>query len=109
MNSHLLRTDYPPIIIHSVGHIGGAISLLATGVVGVILSMFVDKIARISWQSDWKALSAAGWMAVVMFWLCIINFTYSWGPASWILIDGIFPLSIRAKGTSYRYLLNWMK
>lgn len=43
-----------------------------------------------------------------MIWLYIANFAYSWGPASWILIAEIFPLSIRAKGTSIGASSNWM-
>jgi Sugar (and other) transporter len=41
-------------------------------------------------------------------WIYIINFAYSWGPGSWILIAEIFPISIRAKGTSIGASANWM-
>lgn len=41
-------------------------------------------------------------------WLFCINFAYSWGPGSWILIAEIFPISIRAKGTSIGASANWM-
>jgi hypothetical protein len=41
-------------------------------------------------------------------WLYIINFAYSWGPGSWILIAETMPLSIRAKGTSIAASANWM-
>jgi hypothetical protein len=44
----------------------------------------------------------------VFVWLYIVNFAYSWGPGSWILIAEIFPLSIRAKGTSIGASANWM-
>jgi hypothetical protein len=37
-----------------------------------------------------------------------VNFAYSWGPGSWILIAEIFPLSIRAKGASIGASANWM-
>jgi hypothetical protein len=45
---------------------------------------------------------------VVFVWIYIINFAYSWGPGSWILIAEIFPISIRAKGTSIGASANWM-
>jgi hypothetical protein len=44
----------------------------------------------------------------VFVWLYIVNFAYSWGPGSWILIAEIFPISIRAKGTSIGASANWM-
>jgi hypothetical protein len=45
---------------------------------------------------------------LVFVWIYIINFAYSWGPGSWILIAEIFPISIRAKGTSIGASANWM-
>lgn len=59
--------------------------------------------------SNWTEHKAAGWAAVVMIWLYIANFAYSWGPVSWILIAEIFPLSIRAKGSSLGASSNWLK
>lgn len=47
-------------------------------------------------------------VSTVFVWLYIINFAYSWGPGSWILIAEIFPISIRAKGTSIGASANWM-
>lgn len=47
-------------------------------------------------------------MTIVFVWLYIVNFAYSWGPASWTLIAEIFPISIRAKGTSISASANWM-
>ncbi len=47
-------------------------------------------------------------LKTVFVWLYIVNFAYSWGPGSWILIAEIFPISIRAKGTSIGALANWM-
>jgi hypothetical protein len=46
--------------------------------------------------------------SLVFVWIYIINFAYSWGPGSWILIAEIFPISIRAKGTSIGASANWM-
>lgn len=78
----------------------GSFGMLSTLIiVGVIASQF---------QNDWTAHAAGGWACVVMIWLYIVNFAYSWGPASWTLIAEIFPLSIRAKGTSIGASANWM-
>ena len=128
---------YAPIIFQSLGLDGNTISLLATGVVGVVnvlttipAMLIIDKVGRkpllisgsigmflcqlitgviaAKCQGDWEAHRAAGWAAVVMVWLYIVNFAYSWGPASWTLIAEIFPLSIRAKGTTISASSNWM-
>ncbi|VUC25263.1 unnamed protein product [Clonostachys rosea] len=128
---------YAPIVFQQFGFTDNTISLLATGVVGVInvlttipamfiidkvgrkkllicgsLGMFVCQLvtgiigAKIG--TNWSENKGAGWAAVVMIWLYIMNFAYSWGPASWTLIAEIFPLSIRAKGTSISASSNWM-
>ncbi|KAF4990306.1 hypothetical protein FDECE_14449 [Fusarium decemcellulare] len=128
---------YAPIVFQSLGFTDNTTSLLATGVVGVInvlttipAMLFIDKVGRkkllicgsigmlicqlvtgvigAKYQSSWASNKAAGWGAVVMIWLYIVNFAYSWGPASWTLISEIFPLSIRAKGTSISASSNWM-
>lgn len=79
---------------------GSALMLLAQVVAGVIVA---------TCQQDWAAHRAAGWGAVVVIWVYIASFAFSWGPASWILIAEIFPLSIRAKGSSIGASSNWMK
>jgi MFS family permease len=50
---------------------------------------------------------AAGWTAVVMVWLFVVNFGYSWGPCAWILIAEIWPLSTRPYGTALGGSSNW--
>ncbi|KAF3762041.1 general substrate transporter [Cryphonectria parasitica EP155] len=128
---------YAPIIFTSLGLTSSTSSLLATGITGVInvcttipAVLVIDKIGRKTllmfgsfgmlstlvivgviasqFQNDWPSHAAGGWACVVMIWLYIVNFAYSWGPASWTLIAEIFPLSIRAKGTSIGASANWM-
>ncbi|KAL2283941.1 hypothetical protein FJTKL_09191 [Diaporthe vaccinii] len=128
---------YAPIVFQNFGFADNTISLLATGVVGIInvlttiLAMFfIDKVGRrkllvygsvgmlicqlitgvlgARYEAVWAANRAAGWGAVVMIWLYIFFFAFSWGPGSWTLIAEIFPLSIRAKGTSISASSNWM-
>lgn len=51
---------------------------------------------------------AAGWAAIVMVWLFVIHFGYSWGPCAWILIAEIWPISTRPYGTALGGSSNWM-
>lgn len=128
---------YAPIIFGNLGLKSSTSSLLATGVVGVLNVLttvpaitILDKVGRkpllyagslgmlstmlvvgilaSQFGGDWAAHGAAGWAAVVMIWLYIMNFAYSWGPVSWTLIAEVFPLSTRAKGTSIAASANWM-
>ncbi|KAK5122853.1 hypothetical protein LTR85_003768 [Meristemomyces frigidus] len=128
---------YAPIIFQSLGLTSTTSSLLATGITGVInvivtvpAILIIDRVGRrplalasstgmcicqivvgiivATCSHDWKANAAAGWVAVVFVWLYIANFAYGWGPVSWTLIAEIFPLSIRAKGTSISASANWM-
>ncbi|PQE12104.1 Quinate permease protein [Rutstroemia sp. NJR-2017a BVV2] len=128
---------YATIIFQSLGLTSTTTSLLATGVIGIInvattipAICYIDKVGRkplmmagsagmaiceliigiivAKCSYDWTQNAAAGWVAVVFVWLYIINFAYSWGPGSWILIAEIFPISIRAKGTSIGASANWM-
>ncbi|KAG6819951.1 hypothetical protein H0H93_007090 [Arthromyces matolae] len=113
-----------------------SVSLLATGVVGVImvlasilsmvlidklgrkplwiasctgmgLSMLIVGIITAKFSSDWTHHAAGGWAAVVFVWIYIANFAYGAGPVSWTLISEIFPLSTRAKGTAIGATSNW--
>ncbi|KAE9363807.1 general substrate transporter [Stipitochalara longipes BDJ] len=128
---------YASIIFQSLGLTSSTISLLASGVIGIInvattipAIYIIDKVGRkplmmagsagmciceiiigvivATCGHDWSTHAAAGWAAVVFVWLYIVNFAYSWGPGSWILIAEIFPISIRAKGTSIGASANWM-
>ncbi|KAH6689718.1 quinate permease [Plectosphaerella plurivora] len=128
---------YTPIIFRSLGLTDSTTSLLATGITGVLnvlttipAVLVIDRVGRkpllfcgsvgmmttmiilailvSQFQHDWETHAAAGWGCVVMIWLYIINFAYSWGPVSWTLIAEVFSLSIRAKGTSIGASTQWM-
>ncbi|KAF5385779.1 hypothetical protein D9615_002691 [Tricholomella constricta] len=127
---------YAPFIFQNLGLSSNSVSLLATGVVGIImvfasvLSMvFIDRVGRkplwiascagmglsmlivgiitAKFSSNWPAHAAGGWAAVVFVWIYIANFAYGAGPVSWTLISEIFPLSTRAKGTAIGATSNW--
>lgn len=59
-------------------------------------------------RDQWPTHKAAGWAAVVMVWLFIVGFGYSWGPCAWIIVAEIWPLSNRPYGIALGASSNWM-
>lgn len=128
---------YAPKIFQSVGLTGTTVSLLATGVVGIInfvmtipTVLFLDKFGRkpmlmtasaimtvcmviiaiivALFQHDWPNHTAEGWVCVAFVYIFIANFAYSWGPIGWVYGSEIFPLRVRAKAMSISTSANWM-
>ncbi|KAH9908851.1 putative hexose transport-related protein [Xylariomycetidae sp. FL2044] len=128
---------YAPSIFNQLGLSGNTTSLLATGVVGIVMFIFtipavlyIDRVGRkplltigaigmatchiiiavivAKDSTRWDTESAAGWAAVCMVWLFVIHFGYSWGPCSWIIVAEIWPLSSRPYGVSLGASSNWM-
>ncbi|KAI9270655.1 general substrate transporter [Phascolomyces articulosus] len=128
---------YAPRIFQSLGLSGQTISLLATGVVGIInfvatwpTVMFLDVMGRkvtlmvasvfmtlcmiiiavISalYQDNWEGNEAKGWGCVAMTYVFIANFAFAWGPIGWVIPAEIFPLRARAKAMSITTSSNWM-
>ncbi|EJD07121.1 general substrate transporter [Fomitiporia mediterranea MF3/22] len=128
---------YAPTIFGSLGLTGTTTSLLATGVVGIV--MFLATIPAVIWvdhwgrkpvlisgaflmaachliiavlsglfEDSWGSHVAAGWAACALVWVFAIGFGYSWGPCAWILVAEIWPLSVRGKGLSIAASSNWM-
>jgi len=128
---------YAPQIFNHLGMSSNTVSLLATGVVGIVMwiatipaVIYVDKLGRKpvlivgaigmaachfiiagisgSFENDWAAHRGAGWGAVVMVWLFVIHFGYSWGPCAWIVVAEIWPMSNRPYGIALGASSNWM-
>lgn len=128
---------YAPSIFHQLGLSENTTSLLATGVVGIV--MFIATIPSVLWIdrvgrkpvltigaigmatchiiiavivakniNQWHDHAAAGWAAVCMVWLFVIHFGYSWGPCAWIIVAEIWPLSTRPYGVALGASSNWM-
>ena len=100
---------YAPSIFLALGLSSNATSLLATGVVGVAMTLatiptvlYIDRVGRRPFllagavgmafchftisvifarnEHTWSQHKAAGWAAVAMVWLFVIFFGSSWGP-----------------------------
>jgi len=128
---------YAPTIFKSLGLGGNTTSLLATGVVGVVMFLatipsvlYIDKLGRkpiltigaigmaschiiiagivATYRDSWDTHPAAGWAAVAMVWLFVVHFGYSWGPCAWIIVAEIWPISNRPYGIALGASSNWM-
>ncbi|KAG2203486.1 hypothetical protein INT47_008213 [Mucor saturninus] len=128
---------YAPKIFKSIGLTGDSVSLLATGVVGIInfvgtiptvilldvlgrktalmvaslvmgVCMLVVAIITALCQHDWPSHSAEGWVSVAFIYIFICGFAVAWGPIPWVVCAEIFPLRSRAKGMSVTTSSNWM-
>ncbi|EGS22305.1 putative hexose transport-related protein [Thermochaetoides thermophila DSM 1495] len=128
---------YAPFIFKQLGLSSTTTSLLATGVVGIV--MFIATIPSVLWIdrvgrkpvltigavgmatchiiiavivakniNQWAEHVAAGWAAVCMVWLFVVHFGYSWGPCAWIIVAEIWPLSTRPYGVALGASSNWM-
>ncbi|TKY87543.1 hypothetical protein EX895_003557 [Sporisorium graminicola] len=128
---------YAPFIFKKIGLEGNTISLLASGVVGIVLFLatipavlFIDTWGRkptliagaaimgtchlvvaiiiARCGGDWPAHRAAGWIACAFVWIFAAGFGFSWGPCGWIVVAEVFPLGLRAKGVSIGAASNWL-
>ncbi|KAL6719739.1 hypothetical protein ACLMJK_001660 [Lecanora helva] len=128
---------YAPTIFSNLGLSSNTVSLLATGVVGIVMLLatvptlfYIDKVGRkpiltvgaigmgtchmiiavivAKDQNSWASHSAAGWAAVAMVWLFVVHFGYSWGPCAWILVAEVWPMSNRPYGIALGASSNWM-
>jgi len=128
---------YAPTIFSDLGLTSNTVSLLATGVVGIVMFvatipsvLYIDKVGRkpiltigaigmatchiiiailvAKNQNQWATQVGAGWAAVTMVWLFVICFGFSWGPCAWIIAAEIWPLSARPYGVALAASSNWM-
>lgn len=128
---------YAAFIFKDLGLTGNTVSLLASGVGGILLFLatipavlYIDQLGRKpvliagaigmgvshfivagldgQYNTSWADHKAAGWVAVVFVWIYQINFGYSWGPGAWVMVAEIFPLGVRAKAISIGASSNWL-
>lgn len=128
---------YAPRIFEQIGLTGNTISLLATGIVGVVnfvmtipAVLFVDNFGRKPMLAIGEANMAvshatiaaiiavyggrfdqhksAGNGAVFMVYWYITWFAVTWGPLAWVVSAEVFPLDMRAKGMSISSAVNWL-
>jgi len=128
---------YAPQIFGALGTSSNTTSLLATGVVGIVMFfatipsiLYIDRLGRkpvlalgaiamgmchitiaiifAKNENQWPTHKAAGWAAIAMVWLFVAHFGWSWGPCAWILVAEVWPLSARPYGIALGASSNWM-
>jgi len=127
---------YAPRILNEAGFSSKNITLLAvagTGVVNVLMTFpgifFVDRLGRRPLLISGALIMAATMtilgtliatngpdyvnasiplVCLIMVYLFVSAFAYSWGPIGWIYPSEIYPLRIRAKATSITTSSNWL-
>lgn len=82
----------------------GRRKLLIVGAMGMSLSHFLICM----FGNLVKVNQGASWGAVLSIYLFLICFASTWGPIAWIYQSEVFPLRIRAKGTSAGTMSNWL-
>lgn len=128
---------YAPTIFGEMGLSTNTTSLLATGVVGILMFictipalLYIDRLGRrpvmtagslvmatchviiaiivAKFNGSWSTHMAAGWAAVVMVWIYIASFASSWGLCAWILVAEVWPISARPYGIALGSSSEWM-
>ncbi|KAK5085071.1 hypothetical protein LTR70_008703 [Exophiala xenobiotica] len=128
---------YAPQIFGALGLSSNTTSLLATGVVGIVMLiatipaiLYIDRIGRkpvlalgalgmglchfiiavifARNENNWTNQQGSAWACIVMVWLFVFHFGWSWGPCAWIVVAEVWPLSARPYGIALGASSNWM-
>jgi len=60
--------------------------VLIIGAIGMAFSHLVVAVIYAKNENQWESHRGAGWAAVVMVWIFVFHFGYSWGPCGWIVV-----------------------
>ena len=81
--------------------------MLLTGLIGMVLSLFVLGIS----SEVLAEPNSAGDPAAIVTLLClagfIVSFAATWGPVVWVMLPEVLPLSIRGTAMGVAILLHW--
>ncbi|KAI8880290.1 general substrate transporter [Backusella circina FSU 941] len=95
------------VVMISGAIIMGTAMLLCGIVMGATATITWDPVSE-SNKVDMSGNRSASYFCIVMVYFFVAGFAYSWGPCGWIYPAEIYPLSVRAKGTSITTAANWL-
>ncbi|KAG2233077.1 hypothetical protein INT48_009203 [Thamnidium elegans] len=94
-------------VMMSGAAIMGTAMILCGAVMGGTGVVITDK-ATGDKSVDMSGNTSASYFCIVMIYIFVSGFAYSWGPVGWVYPAEIYPLSVRAKGTSITTAANWL-
>lgn len=95
------------VILISGAMIMGTAMLLCGIVMAATSRVYKDSVTG-QMEVDMSGNQSASYFCIVMVYFFVAGFAYSWGPCGWVYPAEIYPLSIRAKGTSITTAANWL-
>ncbi|KAI9362198.1 general substrate transporter [Pilaira anomala] len=95
------------VVLISGACVMGAAMLLCGIVMGATARVYKNEETD-QMEVDMSGNTAASYFCIVMVYFFVAGFAYSWGPCGWVYPAEIYPLSIRAKGTSITTAANWL-
>lgn len=81
----------------------GRRKLLIYGGLGTVVSQFIVAIAGTVSGSNETVVK----VMIVFICFYILSFGCTWGPAPWVVVGEMFPLSIRSRGVALSVASNW--
>ena len=105
--SALINTICTPFAFYAIEKWGRR-TLLIWGSVGMIVSQFLIGIIGVTAGklSAHNNPAVSSMIAFIMINVAIFSFT--WGPAAWVVVGEIFPIPIRSRGVGLSTASNWM-
>jgi sugar porter (SP) family MFS transporter len=113
---NVLSTIIPIVFLDRLGRrvvlISGALvmgsAMLLCGIVMGATATVYEDVKSGEMKVDMSGNKSASYFCIVMVYVFVAGFAYSWGPCGWVYPAEIYPLSIRAKGTSITTAANWL-
>ena len=105
--SALINTLCTPLAFYAMDKWGRR-GLLIWGALGMVLSQYLVGIVGVTAGklSAHNNPAVSSMIAFIMINVAIFSFT--WGPAAWVVIGEVFPLPIRSRGVGLSTASNWM-
>jgi sugar porter (SP) family MFS transporter len=102
----LVNTCATPLSFWTIEKFGRR-RILLLGAIGMIVSQFLVAIIGSTVGQAKNGNHAAVSAMIAFICLSIASFATTWGPAAWVVVGEIFPLTIRSRGIGLSTASNW--